>query len=179
MVAFYRNLKAGEGRSAALLKVQRKLMGSKDQSHPYHWASFISSGDWRPIDWEIREELQTLRESAVAQASAASETVTTPSPDKGNPAEKRSTPKRTSSGFITGSVVKVIIDEDIIVVKRHNKVKDAYEINAYEIKDAKWTGHYKDEKDVRVGDVVAVKYVVRNGKNIAQEVMALSRQSRN
>jgi CHAT domain-containing protein len=69
MVAFYEKLKAGEGRTAALRAVQLEMLkgkeparsgdsrgitrGSvetkKDRSHPFFWASFIQSGDWRSL----------------------------------------------------------------------------------------------------------------------------------
>ena len=48
MIDYYRRLRAGEGRAQALRNVQRSFLqvGSK-RSHPYYWASFIQSGDWR------------------------------------------------------------------------------------------------------------------------------------
>jgi len=69
MVAFYERLQAGEGRTAALSAVQREMLKSneqtqtgesrgitlaptvtkKDRSHPFFWASFIQSGDWRSM----------------------------------------------------------------------------------------------------------------------------------
>jgi CHAT domain-containing protein len=80
MVAYYRRLQAGEGRTEALRQVQLEMIGSARQgetregetgpgrglkieagkrpgaaaaanrSHPYFWASFIQSGDWRGLD---------------------------------------------------------------------------------------------------------------------------------
>lgn len=68
MVAFYKKLQAGEGRTAALSAVQLEMLRSnnqtqagngrgltlgsgskKDRSHPFFWASFIQSGDWRSM----------------------------------------------------------------------------------------------------------------------------------
>jgi len=68
MVAFYERLQAGEGRTAALSAVQLEMLRSsdqtqtgesrgvrrgtvtkKDRSHPFFWASFIQSGDWRSL----------------------------------------------------------------------------------------------------------------------------------
>lgn len=73
-----------------------------------------------------------------------------------------------------GQGIKVIPDEDLIVVRRDGgKGKDAYEF-----KNAQWTGQYKNEKDLYVGDLVAVKWRSRKGKKIAIEVMGLSRVSR-
>ena len=64
MVAYYRRLLRGEGRSEALRSVQLAMLrgenslapdmdraaGSGGQwRHPFFWASFISLGDWRPL----------------------------------------------------------------------------------------------------------------------------------
>jgi CHAT domain-containing protein len=68
MVGYYKRLQAGEGRTEALRQVQLEMLrgggqaggseqrgiGGKlnlkaDRSHPYFWAAFIQSGDWRPI----------------------------------------------------------------------------------------------------------------------------------
>ena len=71
MVAYYKRLQAGEGRTEALRQVQLEMikngkemqgkgltrdLGGKlaalsaDYSHPFFWASFIQSGDWRGVD---------------------------------------------------------------------------------------------------------------------------------
>jgi CHAT domain-containing protein/tetratricopeptide (TPR) repeat protein len=73
MVAYYRRLQAGEGRTEALRQVQlamiktsaattgagaqRGLGGelkqqaqTEDRSHPFYWASFIQSGEWRGMN---------------------------------------------------------------------------------------------------------------------------------
>lgn len=73
MVAYYRRLQAGEGRTEALRQVQLEMIKSKrpettasaqrglaseigqptgtaDRSHPFYWASFIQSGDWRSMN---------------------------------------------------------------------------------------------------------------------------------
>jgi CHAT domain-containing protein len=53
MEGYYQRLKAGEGRSAALRKVQLEMLqaehGGGEQSDPYFWAGFIESGDWRSL----------------------------------------------------------------------------------------------------------------------------------
>jgi len=77
MAAYYTRLQAGEGRTAALRQVQLEMLrgqmlpeasaasgqqagrretvdilkesAPQDYRHPYYWASFISSGDWRGI----------------------------------------------------------------------------------------------------------------------------------
>jgi CHAT domain-containing protein len=71
MVAYYKRLQAGEGRTEALRQVQLEMIGAvrpsqtgkergiqtqsgmgrgANRSHPYFWASFIQSGDWRGLD---------------------------------------------------------------------------------------------------------------------------------
>ncbi len=69
MVAYYKRLQAGEGRGAAMRAVQLEMLRgqvkptgrsgkrgttdtgervvTKDYRHPYYWAAFIQSGDWR------------------------------------------------------------------------------------------------------------------------------------
>jgi CHAT domain-containing protein len=50
MTSFYRNLKAGMGRSAALRDVQLKMIADPKRAHPFYWASFILSGEWANLD---------------------------------------------------------------------------------------------------------------------------------
>jgi len=52
MVGFYEGLKDGQGRSEAMRNAQRTLMSNNATAHPYFWASFIPSGDWRPMSVE-------------------------------------------------------------------------------------------------------------------------------
>ena len=69
MISYYTGLMAGEGRTEALRRVQLEMLGAggavaggpsrelsgkgltgrADRSHPYFWAAFIQSGDWRAI----------------------------------------------------------------------------------------------------------------------------------
>ncbi|WP_299044546.1 CHAT domain-containing protein [uncultured Thermosynechococcus sp.] len=49
MVAFYRNLGAGKGRSEAPRQAQLQLMNDPSKQIPYFWAAFVSSGEWRPL----------------------------------------------------------------------------------------------------------------------------------
>jgi CHAT domain-containing protein/Tfp pilus assembly protein PilF len=51
MVDYYTHLQAGGGRTEALRDVQLRMLRNvrKNRTHPYYWASFIQSGDWRPI----------------------------------------------------------------------------------------------------------------------------------
>ncbi|MBI4749668.1 MAG: tetratricopeptide repeat protein [Acidobacteria bacterium] len=50
MTEYYRRLKAGEGRSEALRNTQLKLLKDPKRQHPFYWASFIQSGEWRPLE---------------------------------------------------------------------------------------------------------------------------------
>jgi CHAT domain-containing protein len=71
MAEYYKRLQAGEGRTEALRQVQlamirgdkpaqgstaaaatRAAAPTKDRSHPFYWASFIQSGDWRNMKGE-------------------------------------------------------------------------------------------------------------------------------
>jgi CHAT domain-containing protein len=69
MTAYYRRLLAGEGRTEALRRVQLEMLkgtgrvaggrsrelvlkgsvAEAERGHPYFWAAFIQSGDWRPL----------------------------------------------------------------------------------------------------------------------------------
>jgi CHAT domain-containing protein len=49
MVAYYQRLRAGEGRTEALRQVQLSMLHGPTWQHPFFWASFIQSGDWRPL----------------------------------------------------------------------------------------------------------------------------------
>jgi len=52
MSSFYRHLRAGLGRSAALRAAQRERLqddGADGQAHPFFWAAFTLVGDWSPL----------------------------------------------------------------------------------------------------------------------------------
>lgn len=49
MSGYYRGLKAGLGRGAALRGAQLALLARPGRRHPFYWASFIQAGDWRPM----------------------------------------------------------------------------------------------------------------------------------
>lgn len=51
MKGYYAGLAAGQGRSAALRAAQKKMQKAKKGrwAHPYYWAAFVVSGDWRPL----------------------------------------------------------------------------------------------------------------------------------
>jgi len=50
MTRYYKNLKIGMGRGAALRRVQLEMLKRKDHQHPFFWASFIQSGDWANLE---------------------------------------------------------------------------------------------------------------------------------
>jgi hypothetical protein len=50
MIAYYEGLGNGGGRTEALRQAQLAMLASKDRAHPYYWASFIPSGDWRSLE---------------------------------------------------------------------------------------------------------------------------------
>ena len=48
MVEYYQKIKAGKGRHEALREVQLEFLNSDTKyNHPYFWASFIPSGNWK------------------------------------------------------------------------------------------------------------------------------------
>jgi CHAT domain-containing protein len=49
MVAYYRGLLAGQGRTAALRRVQLRMLRRPATRHPFYWAGFIQSGAWTPL----------------------------------------------------------------------------------------------------------------------------------
>jgi CHAT domain-containing protein/Flp pilus assembly protein TadD len=49
MVQYYDRLLAQQGRSQALRQVQLDFLKSADYRHPFFWAGFIPSGDWRSL----------------------------------------------------------------------------------------------------------------------------------
>jgi len=50
MIAYYRALQRGQGRSAALRQAQLQMLRSRDRRHPFYWASFIQSGEWANLE---------------------------------------------------------------------------------------------------------------------------------
>ena len=49
MESFYRRLKSGEGRGEAMQNAQLEMLRSRTHSHPFYWAAFVVSGEWRPL----------------------------------------------------------------------------------------------------------------------------------
>jgi CHAT domain-containing protein len=50
MVDYYHRLVSREGRSEALRQAQLAMLSNPKRQHPFYWASFIASGDWRQLD---------------------------------------------------------------------------------------------------------------------------------
>ena len=50
MTNYYKNLKRGIGRNAALREVQIEMLKQKERQHPFYWASFIQSGEWSNLN---------------------------------------------------------------------------------------------------------------------------------
>jgi CHAT domain-containing protein len=50
MASYYRNLKQGLGRGAALRRAQLDMLRHNPQLHPFYWANFIQSGEWANLD---------------------------------------------------------------------------------------------------------------------------------
>ncbi|MBI4750639.1 MAG: tetratricopeptide repeat protein [Acidobacteria bacterium] len=50
MIRYYQLLKNGAGRSAALRQVRLEFLKNPRRRHPFYWASFIQSGEWRPLE---------------------------------------------------------------------------------------------------------------------------------
>jgi CHAT domain-containing protein len=49
MVKYYQQLLAGKGRSEALRQTQLEMLNDPRYRHPYYWAVFNLSGDWRSL----------------------------------------------------------------------------------------------------------------------------------
>jgi CHAT domain-containing protein len=48
---YYAQLLSGKERAEALREVQLEMINSgTTYAHPYYWAAFITTGDWRPLD---------------------------------------------------------------------------------------------------------------------------------
>lgn len=53
MVDYYERLIKGEGRGEALRNVQLQMCGSGMRNHPFYWAAFIQSGNWRRLNLDL------------------------------------------------------------------------------------------------------------------------------
>jgi CHAT domain-containing protein len=50
MTNYYKNLKNGMSRNAALRQVQLEMLKAPNRRHPFYWASFIQSGEWADLE---------------------------------------------------------------------------------------------------------------------------------
>jgi CHAT domain-containing protein len=50
MTNYYKNLKQGTGRGAALRQARLEMLQKKGREHPFYWAGFIHSGEWANLD---------------------------------------------------------------------------------------------------------------------------------
>ncbi|NEP23597.1 tetratricopeptide repeat protein [Moorena sp. SIO3I6] len=49
MVSYYQKLNQGLGRSEAMRQAQLEMQQNQRYQHPYFWAAFINSGNWKPF----------------------------------------------------------------------------------------------------------------------------------
>jgi CHAT domain-containing protein len=47
MIPYYKALRQGKGRGDGLRQAQLQMLRSRDRRHPFYWAAFIQSGEWR------------------------------------------------------------------------------------------------------------------------------------
>ncbi len=50
MVKYYQGVLGKQGRSQALREAQLEMLATAGYEHPFFWASFIPSGDWRAVN---------------------------------------------------------------------------------------------------------------------------------
>lgn len=50
MLAYYSGLKLGQGRGEALRQAELSMLKRKGRRHPFFWAGFIQSGQWKSLD---------------------------------------------------------------------------------------------------------------------------------
>ncbi|MGB7444708.1 MAG: CHAT domain-containing protein, partial [Coleofasciculaceae cyanobacterium] len=50
MVQYYQRVLNKEGRSEALRQIQLEMLASNQYQHPFYWASFIPSGEWKAME---------------------------------------------------------------------------------------------------------------------------------
>ncbi|MER0205038.1 MAG: CHAT domain-containing protein [Nitrosomonas sp.] len=60
MVDYYQRLLNHEGRSDAMRQTQLAMLASDNRHHPYYWASFIVSGDWKPMEKRTTDKTQLI-----------------------------------------------------------------------------------------------------------------------
>jgi hypothetical protein len=67
MGIYYGELAAGLGRSEALRQARLELRRDETLAHPFYWAAFVPSGDWRPLD---RGSLEAAKRGADVRGGA-------------------------------------------------------------------------------------------------------------
>ncbi|WP_350117172.1 CHAT domain-containing tetratricopeptide repeat protein [Nitrosomonas sp.] len=60
MVDYYQRLLNHEGRSEAMRQTQLAMLASDNRNHPYYWASFIVSGDWKPMEKRATDKTESI-----------------------------------------------------------------------------------------------------------------------
>ena len=70
MSAYYERLDAGAGRTEALRDVQLSMLSRPETAHPFYWASFIQSGEWRGLGEGGHDRRKFLLAGAVAASAA-------------------------------------------------------------------------------------------------------------
>ncbi|MGB7439645.1 MAG: CHAT domain-containing protein, partial [Coleofasciculaceae cyanobacterium] len=50
MVKYYQRVLNKEGRSEAIRQTQLEMLASPQYQHPFYWASFIPSGEWKAME---------------------------------------------------------------------------------------------------------------------------------
>lgn len=50
MTEYYTRLQRGEGRAEALRRVQLAMLADAKRAHPFYWAAFIQSGEWKSLN---------------------------------------------------------------------------------------------------------------------------------
>ena len=62
MVDYYQRLQAGKGRTEALRRIQLEMINSNGEySHPYYWASFIPSGEIKPMSFKFSQNPNRIK----------------------------------------------------------------------------------------------------------------------
>ncbi len=61
MTKYYLALKRGKGRSEALRLVQLEMLESRGRTHPFYWAGFIQSGQWKNLESIAPENSPTTK----------------------------------------------------------------------------------------------------------------------
>jgi len=55
MITYYTGLAKGQGRSEALRRVQLEMLQDARLGHPFFWAIFIQSGNWKSLSGKVKK----------------------------------------------------------------------------------------------------------------------------